>query len=95
MINERWFGHIERIKSEELVKEVYVSETVGPSSRGRPLGSWKNRVKEYMCERYATRRERFEPARRECSNRERWRHFCNDHHLCGTLLEEVRHQSYW
>ncbi len=43
----RWFGHTERMKSEEFAKKVYVSETVDPSSRGRPLGRWKDRVKEY------------------------------------------------
>ncbi len=44
----RWFGHTERMESEE---KVYVSKTVGPNSRGRPLGRWRDRVKEYMCER--------------------------------------------
>ena len=33
------------------MKEMYVSETEDPSQRGRPLGGWKDRVKEYMCER--------------------------------------------
>ncbi len=33
----RWFGHIERMGSEEFVKKVYVSESVGPNSRGRHL----------------------------------------------------------
>ncbi len=51
----RWFGHIERMGSEEFVTKVYVSKTVGPNSRGRPLGRWKDRVKEYMSERGATR----------------------------------------
>ncbi len=46
----RWFGHIERMGSEEFVKKVYMSELVGPSSRGRPPGRWRDRVKEYMCE---------------------------------------------
>ncbi len=41
--------------SEEFVKKVYVSEIVGPNSRERPLGRWRDRVKEYMCERGATR----------------------------------------
>ncbi len=48
-----WFGHIERMGSEEFVKKV--SESVGPDSRGRPLGRWRDRVKEYMCERGASR----------------------------------------
>ncbi len=51
----RSFGHIERMGSEEFVKKVYVSGGVGPSSRGRLPGRWRNRVKEYMCERGAGR----------------------------------------
>ncbi len=33
------------------MREVLVE---GPSRRGRPLGRWENRVKEYMCERGAS-----------------------------------------
>ena len=51
----RWFGHIERMKSEEFVKRMYMNKTVGPNSRGRPLGRLKDRVTGYMCERGATR----------------------------------------
>ncbi len=32
-----------------------MSESVDPDSRGRPLGRWKDRLKEYMCERGASR----------------------------------------
>ncbi len=53
----RWFGHIKRIRSEEFVKKLYMSESVGPINRGRPLGRWRDRVKEYTCERGATRWE--------------------------------------
>ncbi len=67
----KWFGHIERMKSEELMKKVYVSETVDPNSRGRQLGRWKDRIKEYMCNRGSTRKRGFEQARRECLDRER------------------------
>ena len=52
----RWFGHTERMKSERFVK-VYVNETVGSNSKGRPLGRWKDREKEDMCERNAIKRE--------------------------------------
>ncbi len=45
--------------SEEFVKKVYVCESVGPSSKGRPPGKWRDRVKEYMCERGAVRGERW------------------------------------
>ncbi len=47
----RWFGHIERMENEEFVKKVYLSSIEGPSRRVRPLGRWKDRVKEYMSER--------------------------------------------
>ncbi len=50
----RWFGHIVWMESEEFVKKVYGSESEGPSSRGRLPGRWRDRVKEYMCERGAT-----------------------------------------
>ncbi len=51
----KWFGHIKRMRSEEFVKKVYMSENVGPNSRGRPLGKWRDKVNEYICERDATR----------------------------------------
>ncbi len=38
-----------------FVKAVCMSESVDPNSRGRPLGRWRDRVKEYMCERGAAR----------------------------------------
>ncbi len=66
--------HIERIGSEEFVKKVYMIESVG---------RWRNRVKEYMCERGATRGGELDQARRECLDRERWRLFCHGHTLGG------------
>ncbi len=36
---------------EEFVKKEYVSSVEGPSRRGRPLGRWEDRVKEYVSER--------------------------------------------
>ncbi len=52
------------MNSEEFVKKVYVSEIKCPYRRGRPLGRWKDRVKEYISERGATRGEGLEQARR-------------------------------
>ncbi len=46
-----WFGHIERMGNEEFVKKVYMSSVEGTNRRGRPLGRWKDRVKEYVSER--------------------------------------------
>ncbi len=61
----RWFGHIERKGSEEFVKKDYMSESVGPNSRGRPPGRWTDRVKEYLCERGAATGRGLVQAKRE------------------------------
>ncbi len=47
----------------------------GPSRKGRPLGRWKDKGKDYMSERGATRRGGFEQAKRECLDREGWNLF--------------------
>ncbi len=47
----RWFGHIKRMGNEEFVKKVYLSSVEGTNRRGRPLGRWKDGVKEYVSER--------------------------------------------
>ena len=73
--NLRWFSHIERKKSEEFVKKVYMSETEFPRKE-RPVVRWKDRVKEYMLERVDDRGKGIEQARKDCTDRERWRHFC-------------------
>ncbi len=41
---------IEKIEVTQLVKSIVVE---GHSRRGRPLGRWRDRVKEYICERGA------------------------------------------
>ncbi len=60
------------MKKEKFVKRVYLSSVEGPDRRGRPLGRWEDRVKEYMSEG-GVRGNGLECARRECMNRERWR----------------------
>ncbi len=49
----RWFGHTEWMENEEFVKKVYLSSVEGPNRRERPLGRWKDRVKELVSERGA------------------------------------------
>ncbi len=65
------------------MKEVYVSEIVGPDSRGRPLWRWRDRGKEYMCEGCAT-----EQTRKECLDRDRCRLFGCGHPHGGHLWRE-------
>ncbi len=49
----------------EFVKKVHLSSVEGPNRRGRPLGRWEGRVKEYVSER-GVRGNGLEWARREC-----------------------------
>ncbi len=88
----KWLGHIERMENLEFVK-VYESSVEGPYRRGRPLGRWEDKVKEYVSEKGA-RGNGLEWARRECMDRERWRSVCCDHSPLGTLPEAARHQCY-
>ncbi len=70
---------------------------MNPNNRGRPPDRWKDSVNKYLCERGATRKGRFEQARKECLDRERWSLFYHDHPLGGTLAElpeGARYQSY-
>ncbi len=82
----RWFGHIERMGNEEFVK-VYLGSVEGTNRKGRPLGRWEDRVKEYVSER-GVRGKRLEWARRECMDRERWRSVCLGHPLWGHFRRE-------
>ncbi len=84
----RVLGHIERMGSEQILKKVYTSESVGSNSRGRTPGRLRDRVKEYMCERGAARGVRLDQAKRECLDRERRRLFCRGHQLGGRSQRE-------
>ncbi len=50
----------------------------GPNGRGKPLGRWKDKVKEYLSER-RVRGNGLEWARRECMAGEKWRSVCCGH----------------
>ncbi len=62
----RWSSHRERIKSEEIVKEAYVSKLEGSNLRGMTLGRWKDKVMDYMCERDKVRGSGFRWIMRAC-----------------------------
>ncbi len=73
--------------NEEFVKKVYRSSVEGTNRRGRPLGRWEDRVKEYVSER-GVRGNKLEWARRECMDRERWKSVCRGHPLWGCFRRE-------
>ncbi len=69
------------MENKEFVK-VYLSNVEGPNRRGRPLGRWEGKVKEYVSERRVGGNG-LEWARRECMDRERWTSLWRGHTLGG------------
>ena len=47
----RWFGHVERVDGESMVKRVYDSGVEGRWGRGIPYRGWMDRVKLPLSER--------------------------------------------
>ena len=68
----RWFGHVERMKKEDLTKRVYNSEIEGRGVRGRPPVRWLNRIDEYCRERNERELNGLQRARGACLDRVRW-----------------------
>ena len=68
MIVLRWFGHVERMDNEQLLKKVMNAKVDGRSARGRPRVGWMDGVKRALSDRMDVR-EASERAR----NRNEWR----------------------
>ena len=64
----RWFGHVERMENERLLKKVVNTKVDGRSARGRPRFGWMNGVKRALNDRRMDVREASEIAR----NRNEW-----------------------
>ncbi len=73
----RWFGHVERMGSERLIKKVYESEVEVQRGRGRPRARWKDGVERYMSEGSVGWEEGHQLTR----DRNAWRRF-----ICGHPL---------
>ena len=65
----RWFGHVERMDNERLLKKVMNAKVDGRSARGRPRFGWMDGVKRALNDRRMNIREASERAR----NRNEWR----------------------
>ena len=65
----RWFGHVERMDNERLLKKVMNSKVGGRNARGRPRYGWMDGVKKALNDRRMNVREASERAR----NRNNWR----------------------
>ena len=64
----RWFGHVERMDNERLLKKVVNVKVDGRSARGMPRFGWMDVVKRVLNGRRMDVREAIERAR----NRNEW-----------------------
>jgi len=64
----KWFGHMERMARDRLVRRIYEAEVEGDRGRGRPRRRWIDCVKEVLGNRGLSLEEGRERAR----DRERW-----------------------
>ncbi len=62
-------------------KKNFVSEIIGANRKKRPLGKWKDWVKEHIRENGITRGGELEQAKKECLDMNRGRFFCCGHPL--------------
>ena len=65
----RWFGHVERMENEQLVKKVMNAKVDGTGVRGRPRYGWMDGVKRALKDRRLDVRDTRERAR----SRGEWR----------------------
>ena len=65
----RWFGHVERMDGERLLKRLIEARVEGRSARGRPKFGWKDGVKRAVEDRGLNVLDACERAR----NRSEWR----------------------
>ena len=77
----RWFGHVEGMDNERLLKKVMNAKVDGRSARGRPRFGWMDGVKRALNDRRMDMREASERAR----NRNEWR-MINDTVLIGIAV---------
>ena len=59
----RWFGHVERVDNEQLLKKVMNAKVDGRSARGRPRFGWMDGAKRSLNDRRMDVREASERAR--------------------------------
>jgi len=78
----RWFGHVERMGGERLVRRVYDSDARGMRGRGRPRKCWIDGTKEVMRRKGLDIQE----ARVCVQDRNEWRSICRgDRRAVGGL----------
>ena len=67
----RWFGHVERMDDERLLKKVVNARVDGRGARGRPKFGWMDGVRKALKNKLSVRE-----ARERARNRNEWRRMC-------------------
>jgi len=70
----RWFGHMERMEGERLVKRVWIANASGVRPRGRPKIRWMDGVERALDVRGVT----VEQGRESARDRGEWRRFVSE-----------------
>ena len=70
----RWFGYVERMESNRIVRRVYVGECAGSRSVGRPRKKWIDTVKNCLRKRGMDVKQ----ARRMVQDRNEWWRFVRE-----------------
>ena len=77
----RWFGHVERMDNEQMLKKVMNAKVEGRSARGRPRFGWMDGVKRALNDRRMDIREASGRAR----NRNEWRMIVTQFRLASAV----------
>ena len=86
----RWFGHVERMDNEQLLKKVMSAKVDGRSARGRPRFGWMDGVKRALNDRRMDMREASEHAR----NRDEWRMIVTQFWLASAVATGWPYRGY-
>ena len=81
----RWFGHVERMEGQRLVKKIYRAEVEGNRRRGRPRRRWMDGVNGCLSESGLSI-----PEAKECvKDRREWRRVVGGRRSCSRVKQVV------
>ena len=87
----RWYGHVQRMDEDRMLRKIYGSQVSGTASCGRPPMVWEKKVEKYIEERLPrSGRGIVAQAKGACLDKVAWRRFCHGYPLAGVSQGETR-----